>query len=247
MPALYGPGLRRALPRKSCPAVACSCRSPPRACNNRAQGPLMDQPRYPRSHNVDCHPRRARARARFRPGFEQQCWPGHPSWMRPACACSMKPLSTSASPSATATGRLPDRLWQRQPARQQQFRLVQAAAGRPVLLYRPHRGRQPPSWRRRRPCVLCRRAELRRAALPADDLRSLPRPWRRCRPALPRQLRLPRAGPEHDAAGRCARQHAGQELCSYPWVRETYGGKLPDVAWTRARQLPAQAQRPTGT
>ncbi len=24
-------------------------------------------------------------------------------WMRPACACSMKPLSISASPSATAT------------------------------------------------------------------------------------------------------------------------------------------------
>ncbi len=38
-----------------------------------------------------------------------------------------------------------------------------------------------------------------------------------------------------------------KELCSYPWVQETYGGKLPDVAWTRARQLPAQAQRPTGT
>ncbi len=38
-----------------------------------------------------------------------------------------------------------------------------------------------------------------------------------------------------------------KELCSYPWVKETYGGKLPDVAWTRARQLPAQAQRPTGT
>ena len=38
-----------------------------------------------------------------------------------------------------------------------------------------------------------------------------------------------------------------KELCSYPWVKETYGGKLPDGAWTRARQLPAQAQRPTGT
>lgn len=38
-----------------------------------------------------------------------------------------------------------------------------------------------------------------------------------------------------------------KELCSFPWVNETYGGKLPDVAWARDRQLPAQAQRSTGT
>ena len=38
-----------------------------------------------------------------------------------------------------------------------------------------------------------------------------------------------------------------KELCSFPWVNETYGGKLPDVAWAHDRQLPAQAQRSTGT
>lgn len=39
-----------------------------------------------------------------------------------------------------------------------------------------------------------------------------------------------------------------KELCSYPWVRETYGDALPDVAWTRTRLLAdASAQRPTGT
>ena len=39
-----------------------------------------------------------------------------------------------------------------------------------------------------------------------------------------------------------------KELCSYPWVRETYGDALPDVAWARTRLLAdASAQRPTGT
>jgi predicted GNAT superfamily acetyltransferase len=39
-----------------------------------------------------------------------------------------------------------------------------------------------------------------------------------------------------------------KELCSYPWVLETYGGKLPETPWTRARQYtPAGIQRPTGT
>ncbi|PZQ31461.1 MAG: GNAT family N-acetyltransferase [Stenotrophomonas acidaminiphila] len=39
-----------------------------------------------------------------------------------------------------------------------------------------------------------------------------------------------------------------KELCSYPWVRETYGDALPDVAWARTRVLAdASAQRPTGT
>jgi len=38
-----------------------------------------------------------------------------------------------------------------------------------------------------------------------------------------------------------------KELCSYAWVSDTYGGKLPDVAWARGRQLPAHAQQPTGT
>jgi predicted GNAT superfamily acetyltransferase len=39
-----------------------------------------------------------------------------------------------------------------------------------------------------------------------------------------------------------------KELCSYPWVRDTYGDTLPDVPWTRTRLLAdASAQRPTGT
>lgn len=39
-----------------------------------------------------------------------------------------------------------------------------------------------------------------------------------------------------------------KELCSYPWVLETYGGKLPEVPWTQARRYTAAgAQRPTGT
>jgi predicted GNAT superfamily acetyltransferase len=39
-----------------------------------------------------------------------------------------------------------------------------------------------------------------------------------------------------------------KELCSYPWVHETYGEALPDLPWARRRQ-PAQlrAERPTGT
>ncbi|KRA52352.1 acetyltransferase [Pseudoxanthomonas sp. Root65] len=39
-----------------------------------------------------------------------------------------------------------------------------------------------------------------------------------------------------------------KELCSYPWVLDTYGDGLPDVPWTRTRLLAdASAQRPTGT
>ena len=38
-----------------------------------------------------------------------------------------------------------------------------------------------------------------------------------------------------------------KELCSYAWVNDTYGGRLPDVAWARGRQRPAPAQQPTGT
>ncbi|MFT4197661.1 MAG: GNAT family N-acetyltransferase [Pseudoxanthomonas sp.] len=33
-----------------------------------------------------------------------------------------------------------------------------------------------------------------------------------------------------------------KELCSYPWVRDTYGGRLPDAAWTRARAFTAPGQ-----
>ncbi|HEV7270134.1 GNAT family N-acetyltransferase [Pseudoxanthomonas sp.] len=39
-----------------------------------------------------------------------------------------------------------------------------------------------------------------------------------------------------------------KELCSYPWVLDTYGEALPDLPWTRTRLLAdASAQRPTGT
>ncbi|MBA3929128.1 putative GNAT superfamily acetyltransferase [Pseudoxanthomonas japonensis] len=39
-----------------------------------------------------------------------------------------------------------------------------------------------------------------------------------------------------------------KELCSYPWVRDTYGDALPDVPWTRTRlRTGTSVQRPTGT
>ena len=39
-----------------------------------------------------------------------------------------------------------------------------------------------------------------------------------------------------------------KELCSYPWVRDTYGDALPDLPWARTRALARLgAQRPTGT
>ncbi|KAF1706945.1 GNAT family N-acetyltransferase [Pseudoxanthomonas sacheonensis] len=38
-----------------------------------------------------------------------------------------------------------------------------------------------------------------------------------------------------------------KELCSYPWVRETYGDALPDLPWARSRSIAAAAERSTGT
>ena len=39
-----------------------------------------------------------------------------------------------------------------------------------------------------------------------------------------------------------------KSLCSYPWVRETYGEALPDAPWImRPRQASAAQHRPTGT
>lgn len=32
-----------------------------------------------------------------------------------------------------------------------------------------------------------------------------------------------------------------KELCSYPWVRETYGDRLPDLPWAHARTLASSA------
>lgn len=39
-----------------------------------------------------------------------------------------------------------------------------------------------------------------------------------------------------------------KEMCSYPWVLETYGTQLPDVSWiSLPRQVAMPAPRPTGT
>ena len=41
-----------------------------------------------------------------------------------------------------------------------------------------------------------------------------------------------------------------KDLCSFPWVRETYGDHLPDAPWLpqpRARLADVPAHRPTGT
>ncbi len=39
-----------------------------------------------------------------------------------------------------------------------------------------------------------------------------------------------------------------KELCSYAWVRDTYGDALPDLPWAGHARRPARAeQRPTGT
>lgn len=39
-----------------------------------------------------------------------------------------------------------------------------------------------------------------------------------------------------------------KELCSYPWVRDTYGDQLPDAPWLGApRALAPEPPRPTGT
>ena len=38
-----------------------------------------------------------------------------------------------------------------------------------------------------------------------------------------------------------------KELCSYPWVRDTYGARLPDVPWVGAPRRSFIDQRATGT
>ena len=38
-----------------------------------------------------------------------------------------------------------------------------------------------------------------------------------------------------------------KELCSYPWVRETYGGHLPSVPWLEQPRAGAADRRQTGT
>lgn len=38
-----------------------------------------------------------------------------------------------------------------------------------------------------------------------------------------------------------------KDLCSYPWVHDTYGDDLPDVPWLTTPRIHAPAQRATGT
>ena len=39
-----------------------------------------------------------------------------------------------------------------------------------------------------------------------------------------------------------------KELCSYPYVRDTYHGSLPDMPWLQSRELPTgEPQLATGT
>jgi hypothetical protein len=38
-----------------------------------------------------------------------------------------------------------------------------------------------------------------------------------------------------------------KELCSYPWVRETYGTQLPNASWLALPRASAAAQRATGS
>ncbi|WP_159017650.1 GNAT family N-acetyltransferase [Cognatiluteimonas profundi] len=60
--------------------------------------------------------------------------------------------------------------------------------------------------------------------------------------------RVMRDAPGDSDAGRRAAMLM-KELCSYPWIRETYGAQLPDVDWiTQPRALASVApQRATGT
>ncbi|MCA1714827.1 MAG: GNAT family N-acetyltransferase, partial [Gammaproteobacteria bacterium] len=38
-----------------------------------------------------------------------------------------------------------------------------------------------------------------------------------------------------------------KELCSYPWVHDTYGAQLPNLPWLAAPRVDTLAQRATGT
>jgi len=38
-----------------------------------------------------------------------------------------------------------------------------------------------------------------------------------------------------------------KDMCSFNWVRDTYGDALPDVPWVGRSRLAQRAQRPTGT
>ncbi len=145
--------------------------------------------------------------------------------------------------------RLPDRRGvQAARARQQQLPLVPRALPG-LLLHRPHRGRQPPSRRRRRPRVLCRRAELS----PKCATRSWPAKCSskaRNDPAL-----LFHGSFGFREVGQHVMPEPGiraamlmKELCSYPWVRETYGDALPDAAVAaapRSAPAPRAARAPT--
>src|SRR5690606_35613140 len=160
--------------------------------------------------NVDRHPRRARARAGFHPRPQQCRWPDDP-----AAGCGPHPQVPRyrrvlpRRRTRWCAGRLPCRPGLGRRARQQQLPLVPRAL-RAVLLYRPDRGRQPPSRRRRGPRVLRRRPELCRTALSAADLRGVPGARRRSGSPVPRQLRVPRDRPARDARERHPRLDDGQ-------------------------------------
>ena len=148
-------------------------------------------------------------------------------------------------------GRLPGRLRFRRRARQRQLPLVPRAP--PAFFYID---RIVVASRRRGGGVgrafyadVQSYAELRYPQLACEVL---PRSRQRPRPALPRQLRLPRSRPARDADGTLAAAPAMlmKELCSYPWVRETYGdaaARRTLAAAPRATPAPCQHTAATGT
>src|SRR5690606_36121227 len=149
-------------------------------------------------------------RAGFHPRPQQCRWPDDPAAGRgppPQLLRHRRVLPHRRT--RRHAGRLPRRFRLRSRPRQQQFPLVPRAL-RPLLLHRPHRGRQPPPRRRRRPRLLRRRPEPCRAALSAADLRGVPRARRRPGAPVPRQLRLPRDRPARDARERHPRLDDGQ-------------------------------------
>ena len=53
--------------------------------------------------------------------------------------------------------------------------------------------------------------------------------------------------PGTGAAGKLRAAMLMKELCSYPWVQDTYGDRLPDEPWLAERGLAAPRHRQTGT
>src|SRR3546814_19982501 len=116
--------------------------------------------------NVDCRPRRARARAGFHPCPEQRRRPRHPAPRCREAALVLRHRRVFPRRRARrhAVG-LPGGFRLRKRPCQQQFPLVRRAL-RAFLLPPTHRGGPPPPPRRPGPHVLRRRPTLRRAAPP---------------------------------------------------------------------------------